>query len=155
MTPTVSPKFEPIREAIDNLVAVMNEAMFGLLAKANSEREELLNIYQRMEQTAADTHELANLSDYAASQLDAVGDLSDDLATKLVHTICGGVAETPTCPYEDFVEFCDECGHSITTSEKYTHDNAGWYLCESCAAKDEEPIEELAESVGETETVDA
>lgn len=154
MTPT-STQFESIRGAIDNLVAVMNEAMLGLLAKANAEREELLDVNQRMEQTAADTHELANLSDYAASQLDVVGDLSDDLATKLVNTICGGAAEAPTCPYEDFVEFCDECGHSITASEKYTHDNAGWYLCESCLAKDEEPIEELAETVAETVTENA
>lgn len=142
--------FTSVREAFDNLITTLNSATQGLLNKANSDRESLIAIYRSMQDTAIDAHELSALIGDATEQLDALSDLNIDIYTKVQHTIYGGYSEVPACPYEKFIEFCDECGHSISSDEHYDYDG-DWYRCNECLAaqetEDEGETVELAESV--------
>ena len=88
-----------------------------------------------MEETRADILEYGKMLGDLADVLDETNDTCRDLATKITTVIYEGVDAVPTVPYEEFVDFCDNCGREIVVGEDYTSNTGHWYVCAECSAK--------------------
>lgn len=139
--------FTSIQAALSNFVSVFHETQQELLKQANVERENLLTAYRNLTENHLDLVELAALADSTADTLAFFADATDDTAEVVSDVICGG--DIPTCAFEDFVGFCDDCGATIKRGEKYQVDG-DWYACQNCLiAEDETEVED-----GEQLTID-
>lgn len=121
--------FTNLRNALDNLLAVMEHTAADLLGTANQQRRELIELYNRMSDTQADISEFGEMMGEAASTFDGISDLCSDTTAKIVDAIESGCDRVPECNYEDLVEFCDECGRAIVDGENYDCTASGWYIC--------------------------
>lgn len=137
--------FTSIQMALSNLVSALHETRQELFKQANVERENLLAAYRNLTENHLDLVELTALADSTADTLAFFADATDDTAEVISDVICGG--DVPTCAFEDFIGFCDDCGATIKRGEKYQVDG-DWYVCENCLPA-EEP--EDTETEGETE----
>lgn len=141
--------FTSIRESIATFTHAITSTYAALLHDANEQREEFIDICTRMEETRADILEYGKMLGDLADVLDETNDTCRDLATKITTVIYEGVDAAPTVPYEDFVEFCDNCGGEIHVGDEYTVSNGNWYTCPTCIQLEREA--ELT-SNGETMT---
>ena len=121
--------FTNLRNALDNLLAVMEHTAADLLGTANQQRRELVELYARMSDTQADISEFGEMMSEAAGAFDDISDVCSDTAVKIVDAIESGCDRVPECNYEDLVEFCDECGRAIVDGENYDCTASGWYIC--------------------------
>lgn len=121
--------FTNLRNALDNLLAVMEHTAADLLGTANQQRRELVELYARMSDTQADISEFGEMMSEAAGAFDDISDVCSDTAVKITDAIESGCDRVPECNYEDLVEFCDECGRAIVDGENYDCTASGWYIC--------------------------
>ena len=112
--------FTPINEAFNSLINTITRVHSNLLAKANAEREEALSLHTRMQETHADLVEFNSVIGGAIRALDEIDCVTADIGIKVSDVLTDGFDMLPTCDYEDFVGFCDECGEEITYDELYT-----------------------------------
>ena len=140
--------FTNIREALDNLLSVLDSATADLVGTANEQRKELLALYGRMQATQADIVEFGSMvGETGAAMLD-IEELCEDVATKVQNAIEGGLDEIPSCNYEAFVGFCDSCGNEIFEGEEYSFDGDNGFVCGDCLGTEAEQVTlNLAETV--------
>ena len=123
--------FTSIRESIATFTHAITSTYAALLHDANEQREEFIDICVRMEETRADILEYGKMLGDLADVLDETNDTCRDLATKITTVIYEGVDAAPTVPYEEFVDFCDNCGGEIHVGDEYTV-SGNWYTCPTC-----------------------
>lgn len=125
--------FTTITEALDNLIAVLSEKSASLIGVANGQRVEMLDLRQRMSDTAEDLAEFGTMLDDAGKEICAAGDICSDVADK-IRAALTEPDELPSCNYEDFVAICEECGAAISVDTDYEIDDYGHTLCAECSA---------------------
>lgn len=148
--------FTSIREALATLSQTIVTMHNETLARANAERQELISLYARMKDTQGDLDELASMAGEAAKELAAVDEVASAHAVLIEDAIYGGAEVVPTCDYEDFVGFCDECGGSVDARTDYCKEK-GVLMCADCHGfytKMEELCDETDETVDETTDTD-
>jgi hypothetical protein len=150
---TLMTDFTPIRNALDNLLAVLDSATADLVGTANAQRRELLDLYGRMQATNADLIELGSIVGDAGAAMLNIEEMCEDVASKAQNVIEGGLDEIPAADYEDFVGFCETCGNEILVSEEYDRDGDGELVCADCLNAEAEQLTiNLAESTALTDT---
>lgn len=143
--------FTNLHTALDNFLNAMEQMMSGLMATANGQRKELLDLYARMHDTQFDLDEFSAIMEDAAGTLEMFSDASYDVSNKIGDVLTDGADAVPTHNYEDFVGFCNECGNEIVSTGDFTIDGDG-YLCSECYRKEDEQIAiEIAETDGTAE----
>lgn len=147
--------FTTLREDLARLTTGMQELMGGLFQTLNGQRRQMLAIYQAMHDTTEDIAEFANIISDTADTLTAVSELSIETAEKSAEVV-SFMEEVPTCDFEKFVDFCDQCGGSISEDSDYSVTDSGWTICADCAHAEEIglPVDEDETTVEETETVE-
>ena len=142
--------FTNIREALSNLLTAVEDTAVQLTNEANAQRRELIALYARMHETSKDLCEFgAMIGETGAALLD-IEDLCEDVAVKATTAIEGGADCTPSCDYEEFIDFCDECGREIVEGDEYDTEAGGFVICPECLAKakaEQLTFEDLAETV--------
>lgn len=150
--------FSPIREALRHLTETFETAMHELLNDANDQRRELIDLHQRMYDTNMDLHELAEIAGAGADALIEIDDCCTDVAEKAELVRREMLDFVPNHNYEEFVDFCAECGGEILVDTDYDIDENGNTVCSFCASpadaedevevdEDESEVVELAETV--------
>ena len=140
--------FTNIREALDNLLAVLDSATADLVGTANEQRKELLALYGRMQATNADLIEFGSMVGEAGAAMLGIEEMCEDVATKVQNVLEGGIDETPIVNYEDFVGFCETCGDEIMVGEEYSYDGDNGFVCGSCLDTEAEQLTlNLAETI--------
>lgn len=124
--------FTNIREALDNLLTVLDDTMDGLILTANEQRKELLSLYGRMQATNADLIEFGSIVGEAGAAMLDIEEMCEDVVTKVQNVIENGIDEAPIADYEDFVGFCETCGSEILVGEEYSCDGDGELMCADC-----------------------
>ena len=141
--------FTTIRESIAAFTNAITSTYASLLYDANKQREEFIDVCCRMEETRADILEYGKMLGDLAVTLEETNDMCHDIATKITTVIYEGVDAAPSVPYEEFVDFCDNCGAEILVGDEYTVSHGNWYTCPTCIQLEKEV--ELAETAnGET-----
>lgn len=146
--------FTPIRNALANLLEVIDGTAASLIGTANSQRQELIALYGRMRETNADLVEFGSMVGEVGAELLDVEELCEDVAAKAIDVIESGADRLPECPYESLVDFCDECGRAIVDGEEYSFDGANWFTCADClnAEAEQMSIDDLAETTVVSDT---
>lgn len=139
--------FTPMNEALNALAESINAAHSALTAKANAERVELMVLFAKMRETHEDFETFGTMMTSTAQTLGYAGASMIEYAKLIDATIEGGPDAIPECDYEEFVDFCDECGATITVNEPSFIDG-DVALCKDCM-----PIAETNEE-GEQLTID-
>ena len=141
--------FTSLRESIAALTTAITSTYADILHTTNDHKEQLASIYQALNEDRADLLEFGKMLGDLADVLDATNDNCQDIAVKVTTTIMEGMSYLPESKYEEFVEYCDNCGSEIRVGDEYRHDGADWYTCAECLA-----VERADELVHETETTD-
>ena len=142
--------FTAIGEALDSLITSIAGMHADILAKANAERREALELHARMQDTYADIVEFNAMVANAADALAGVDEVATDIGCKIYDVLDGGFDMLPECNYEEFVGFCADCGGTIHEDDEVKFVDGEFYHKE-CAPIDEE----LDEDEDIDETVDA
>ena len=138
--------FTPIQNAMNALVDAVVSMHESLLARANAERKELLDLYTRMRETEADLVDLGKMIGETRQKLEVVEEVAVDHGMLVRDTIYGGLDFVPTCDYEHFVGFCDECGATLSDEIPF-EDTVDGMLCLDCAIGEDEPNDEAVATV--------
>lgn len=141
--------FTSIRESITALTTAITSTYAGILHTTNEHKEQLASIYHSLNEDRADLLEFGKMLGDLADVLDATNDNCQDIAVKVTTTIMEGMSYLPESKYEEFVEYCDNCGGEIRVGDEYRYDGADWYTCAECLA-----AERADELVSEGETTD-
>lgn len=145
--------FTNIREALDNLLTVLDNATADLVGTANAQRKELLALYGRMQATNADLLEFGSMVGEAGAAMLDIEEMCEDVASKVQDVIEGGIDETPNVDYEDFIGFCETCGGEILVDEEYSSDGGNGFVCVDCLDAEAEQLAlNLAESTTPVDT---
>ena len=124
--------FTNIRNAIANLVSAVEDAANDLVTTANTQRVELIALYNRMRETNKDLCEFGSIVGDAGAALLDISELCEDVAVKAPAAIEIGADRLPECNYEDLDDFCDECGRAIVNGDDATITDEGLILCADC-----------------------
>lgn len=138
--------FTPIQNAMNALVDAVVSMHASLLARANDERKELLDLYTRMRETEADLVDLSKMISETRDKLQVVEEVAVDHGMLVRDAVFGGLDFVPTCDYEHFVGFCDECGATLS-DEMHFEDTVEGMLCLDCALGEDEPDGEVVVTV--------
>ena len=143
--------FTNISNALTNLVNAIADAHNALLEKANAERKEALALYARMNATKEDLDTLAKIAGNAAAELAGVDTVATEHAMKIYDAITEGFDAIPECDYEDFYDFCYDCGACLTYEDKFEVTTDGEVLCAECLetnynVTDEDETDEVEEA---------
>ena len=130
--------FTTIRESIATFTNAIISTYASLLYDANEQREEFIEICGRMEETRSDILEYGKMLSDLAVVLDETNDMCRDIATKITTVIYEGVDAAPSVPYEEFVDFCSNCGNEIHVGDEYDVINDNWYTCPACIQLEKE-----------------
>ena len=133
--------FTTLHNALAQLTSAVTETYTSLLRDANQYREDLIALGEKMEDNRADILEFGKLLSTTATTFIEVDENCQNIAFKISQAMLEGVDACPSCNYEEFVDFCDECGRAITVNEDY--DLTGdYYTCATCLAERVARIEE-------------
>jgi hypothetical protein len=145
--------FAPITDAINALINSIADVHKSILADANEQRREMIELRKRMKDTQMDLSDLSGILHDTVTQMTAVSAVADEIEEKIGDAL-SDPDMLPTCDYEELAGFCDECGASVSISDNYV-DEGDYLLCEECGdLYDEEDEDELFEEDDEvTENV--
>lgn len=144
--------FTPMNEALSALADAINSTHEKLSQKANAERVELMVLLANMRDTHADMKLFSEMMTSTAQTLAYAGTASNEYAKLIDMTIDGGEGSIPECDYEEFVDFCDGCGKTVSVHDTYQlKDNE--CFCADCIP-DEDGEDEAEEVDGEQLTID-
>ena len=123
-----------ITKAIDTLLAELVAANKEILQQANNEREEMNALIARMTNTQSDILALNEVYEEVADELHNMAEEHAELAGKIACALDAPVQYCPSVPYENLVDFCDQCGAEIVYDDHYTDDPDGsGILCGDCS----------------------
>ena len=137
--------FSAIGEALDSLITSIAGMHADILAKANAERREALELHARMQDTYADIVEFNAMVANAADALAGVDEVATDIGCKIFDVLDGGFDMLPECNYEEFVGFCADCGGTIHEDDEVEFVDGELYHKECAHIGDE--LDELDEPV--------
>ena len=140
--------FSAIGEALDSLITSIAGMHSDILAKANAERREALELHARMQDTYADIVQFNAMVANAADALAGVDEVATDIGCKIFDVLEGGFDMLPECDYEEFVGFCAGCGATIHEDDDVELVDGEFYH-KDCAPVDEELDEELDDELDE------
>lgn len=140
--------YTSIRKLFDSALSEIVAQNTALLARANTEREEMLDLVGRMRATQEDIRTLGIVCSEMAAELSDIYCDAQDIVTKIGDVLDEPTVFCPETPYENLVGFCTECGEEVTyDDEGYQYDpDDDLVICGNCIPTDEESVE-LAESV--------
>ena len=127
--------FSNIREALANFLNAVEQTSSDLIEKANEHRTNLLNLYAEIRDNREDIVEFGEIMDEASVVLGEIGDLHADIAYKIDEVLTDGADIIPECNYEDFVDYCVECGKVITDEDGAGYNGDG-FICADCLITD-------------------
>ena len=147
--------FSNLREAMRHLAETFETAMHEMMNEANDQRRELIDLHKRMYDTNLNLHDLAEIAGEGADMLIEIDETCSDVAEKAELVRREMLDSVPTHNYEEFVDFCAECGGEILVGHDYDIDENGNSVCIFCAKPDEveDEVEDEAEPVELAETV--
>ena len=128
--------FSNIREALANFLNAVEQTSSDLIEKANEHRTNLLNLYAEIRDNREDIVEFGEIMDEASVVLGEIGDLHTDIAYKIDAVLTDGADIVPECNYEDFIDYCVECGKVITDEDGAGYNENG-FICADCLIVDE------------------
>jgi hypothetical protein len=134
--------FTPMNEALNALADAINATHSALTAKANAERVELMVLYANMRDTHADMKLFGEIMTNTAQTLGYAGASANEYAKLIDSVIDGGEDAIPECDYEEFVDFCDGCGKTVTIHDQGYILDGDECLCPECAADEEDEAED-------------
>jgi hypothetical protein len=140
--------FSNLREAMRHLAETFETAMHEMMNEANEQRRELLDLHQRMYDTNMNLHDLAEIAGEGADMFIEIDEACSDVAEKAELVRRDMLVSVPVHNYEEFVDFCAECGGEILVGHDYDIDENGNSVCTFCA----KPEEDEAEAEDEVET---
>lgn len=140
--------YTSIRKLFDSALSEIVAQNTALLARANVERTEMLDLVGRMRATQADISALGNVCSEMVAELSDIYCDAQDIVTKIGDVLDEPTVFCPETPYENLVGFCTECGREVTYDDvEYQYDpEDDSVICSDCVPTDEESVE-LAESV--------
>ena len=152
--------FSNLREAMRHLAETFETEMHEMMNEANEQRRELIDLHQRMYDTNMSLHDLADIAGEGADMLIEIDEACSDVAEKAEFIRRDMLDSVPVHNYEEFVDFCAECGGEILVGHDYDIDENGDSVCVFCAKPVEAEgevveVEDKAETVelAETETL--
>ena len=125
-----------VKDALNTAVDTIKSAQKALFEQANTEKANLLKLLQEMADTRHAIGTLGTICGDAGEALCFMGDDTLDIAEKIGNVI--DFNDIPVAGYQEFVEFCDECGEEILVGENYETDGKGYFACADCVAAKEE-----------------
>lgn len=128
--------FSNLRETLANFLNAVEQTSSDLIEKANEHRTTLLNLYAEIRDNRKDIIEFGEIMDEASIVLGEIGDLHTDVAYKIDAVLTDGADTVPECNYEDFIDYCVECGKVITDEEGAGYSDDG-LVCADCLIVDE------------------
>jgi hypothetical protein len=141
--------FSNLREAMRHLAETFETAMHELLNEANSQRRELLDLHRRMYDTNLSLHEFAEIAGEGADMFIEIDETCSDVAEKAEFIRREMLDSVPSHNYEEFVDFCAECGSEILVDHDYDIDDNGNSVCALCAKPEEDEVDEVEEDEAE------
>ena len=104
-----------------------------------------------MNETKEDLDALAKIAGNAAAELAGVDTVATEHAMKIYDAITEGFDAIPECDYEDFYDFCYDCGACLTYEDKFEVTTDGEVLCAECLetnynVTDEDETDEIEEA---------
>lgn len=133
--------FSPVSEAFESLISTIAGLHSDILAKANAERREALDLYARMQDTYQDLVDFNAMVAGAVDALAGVDEVATDIGCKIYDVLEEGFEMLPECDYEDFVGFCGGCGDTITDDDDIELVDGEFYH-KTCAPIDEDVDDE-------------
>lgn len=121
-----------ISKIFDTALAEIVEVNRQILAQANAERVEMLDLVARMQETRETINELGKVYTEVAEELTSMADDHLDISAKIADAIDEPAMLCPSLPYEELAGWCDECGEEISVNEDVYGDGAGDEVCETC-----------------------
>lgn len=146
--------FTPMNEALSALADAINATHEQLTQKANAERVQLMVLYANMRDTHADMKLFGEMMTSTAQTLAYAGAASNEYAKLIESVIDGGNDAIPECDYEEFVDFCDGCGKTVTVNDTYKLGEGECY-CADCIPDEEDEEDEEEEEQLSIDNVDA
>ena len=143
-----------VKDALTSAINAVANAQKALFAQANTEKASLIALLQEMAATRKTVIDLATIAGEAGSSLLDIEELGMDVGEKIFEVLAMD-EDVPAGPYETFVEWCDDCGKELHTSDTYTTDGKGFYQCEECAklAAEAEADEDVEAETDEGEQI--
>jgi hypothetical protein len=144
-----------VKDALNTAVDTIKSAQKALYEQANTEKYNLIKLLQEMAETKAAIGTLGTICGDAGDALLTLSDGQLEVVDKISNVI--DFNDIPCAAYQEFVEFCDECGDEILVGEEYDTDGKGYFKCANCIAMEEEDTkaesdeaEQLAFDIPET-----
>jgi hypothetical protein len=154
MTDNRNAIFTEVKDALTGAINAVANAQKALFAQANTEKASLITLLKEMAATRKTVIDLAVIAGEAGSSLLDIEELGMDVGDKIFEVLAMD-EDVPAGPYETFVEWCDDCGKELHTSDAYTTDGKGFYQCEECAklAAEAETDEDAEDETTEGEQI--
>ena len=137
-----------VKDALTTAVDTIKSAQKALFEQANTEKANLIKLLGEMAETKAAIGTLGDICGDAGDALITISDDQLEVADKISNVI--DFNDIPYAGYQNFVEFCDECGDEILVGEKYDTDGKGYFKCANCIAQ--EAADAKAETTDEETT---
>ena len=139
-----------VKDALAEAIKTISTVQVALLNQANTEKAALLALLAEIRETRETTILFGDVVGEAGNALLDAADFSYDIAGKMSY-ITDNIQEIPVAGYQDFVEFCDQCGEEITVNDQFTINN-GEFVCAKCLGDEDTEDEDDAED--DTEDVE-
>ena len=130
--------FTKFHETLAAFAAMARETMSNMLAQANDQRKEMIDLCNRMGDTRDDLAEISDAFFGVGREMLCLAVTSGEVSEAVNDTLECGIDRLPDINYEDVAEFCDECGRAIGSDEEYDVDAGNWVICADCMGTDDE-----------------
>lgn len=141
-----------VKDALADAIKAIHTAQVALLNQANTEKAALLALLAEIRETRETTILFGDVVGEAGHALLDAADFSYDVAGKMSY-ITDNIQEIPVAGYQDFVEFCDQCGEEITVNDQFTIEN-GEFVCAKCLGDEDEDVEDAEDDIEDVEDED-
>ena len=126
------PNFDTINELFATALGTLSKAADELIHEANSQRRELIGLFNRMNETKHDLHDLGNVLEKAGNALYELGEKCHDIGDKVNETLECGAERLPEIDYENVEDYCNVCGGVIAHGDEYDVSDGNWVVCSHC-----------------------
>ena len=140
-----------IKENLNAAIAGIRSLHLDLLTQANTQKADLIRIINDLSETHASVKGLGNICTEAGAALLDIAEVNHDIADKIDDTLYQ-FDNIPVCGYENFVDFCAQCGREIHKDETFDKIDNGEFICSDCICEEvdeEAEVEEDEEDIVE------
>lgn len=142
-----------VKDALTEAIKTIATAQKALLNQANTEKANLLALLNEIRGTRDTISIFGDVCAEAGEALLDTAEFCDGITDKIFYVIDGN-HDVPVADYENFVEFCDQCGKEIVVGDEFGVEG-GDYTCAECAAALEAMSAEETADEDEDEESDA